>query len=130
MSSEAAVVKAYSLIEQKTLELLHPAPSPEKQKYPVYQFWRSSEFHGLMNFLEEKKFVKAGISDQFNRLRDIRNRSAHSDIASLTENDLKRALNIAKEILSGLNKAEDAGFSPTARDISEEDKGDENVIAG
>lgn len=130
MSSEAAVIKAYSLIEQKTLEFLHPAPSPEKQKYPVYQFWRSSEFHGLMNFLEEKKFVKAGISDQFSELRDIRNRSAHSDIASLTENDLKKALNIAKEILSGLNKAEEVGFLPSSRDINEEDKGDKNGYAG
>lgn len=121
LSPEAAIVQAYNLVEEKILEIVFPAPEPHLQKYPRVMFWHLPEFRKLLDYLEQRNFVSKGIASRFTMLRDARNRSAHSADADISKDDFQGVLNIAKELLSGLQKAKTARYSPSP-DAANEDE--------
>ena len=119
LSPEAAVVQAYNQVEKLVLEIIFPAKEPHLQRYPVVMFWRLPEFSELIEYLEQNNFVSKGSLKRFTLLRDMRNQAAHShpDINSVT--DIQKALVIAKEFISGLQKAKDQGYVVTKKEENE-----------
>jgi uncharacterized protein YutE (UPF0331/DUF86 family) len=120
LSPEAAIVQAYNQIEKLVLEMIFPAPEPHLQKYPRVMFWRLPEFKELTHYLEQNGLVAKGSVERFETLRDIRNQSAHSSVSNMSKAETQKAFDIAKELLNGLQKAQDMGY--TVPKIVVEDK--------
>jgi uncharacterized protein YutE (UPF0331/DUF86 family) len=111
LSPEAAIVQAYSQVEELILEILFPASEPHLQRYPRLQFWRLPGFQKLLDYLENSHFVSKGIGKRFVVLRDARNRAAHSAVADISREEVQVAFDIARELISGLRKAKNAGYT-------------------
>jgi len=109
LSPESAVLKAYSLIEKKLIENL--AVDTEILRYNP-SWWNYPEIIKILKELADKGFISQESANTFNLLRKMRNRSAHSahfhDEVAIDEWQV--ALNIGKDIISGIDKAAEQGF--------------------
>lgn len=123
LSPEAAIVQSYSQVEKLILEIMFPAPEPHLQRYPRLQFWRLPGFRELLDHLENRGFVSKGIEKRFIVLRDARNRAAHSAVADVSPEDVEAAFDIARELISGLQRAKTAGYT-IPPDVDDEDSSD------
>ena len=111
LSAEAALVQAYNQVEKLVLEINFPASEPHLQKYPRIMFWRLPEFEKLTTYLEQNNLVSKGSAERFAILRDMRNHSAHSAKANISRAEIQKAFDIAKELINGLQRAKDMGYT-------------------
>lgn len=103
LSPESAILQAYNLVEAKFLEVLKI--DPDVQKRP-YIFWRAKEFPHILDELAISGFISHETAREFNFLREVRNRSAHmSHFQEDPSPDWARSLEIAKDLIQGLDRA-------------------------
>lgn len=103
LSPESAVLQAYNLVEAKFYKVLKV--DPDIQKRP-YIFWRTKEFPHILDELAISGFIAHETASEFNFLREVRNRSAHmAHFQDDPSPDWARALEIAKDLIQGLDRA-------------------------
>lgn len=114
VSPEAAIVKAYNLVEELILEFVAeylPERPDQKARFIIQN---QSLIRELFNDLEQKGFIeKKGGYERLRILRDNRNRAAHSAVENLEDIDLENNLRIADELIKGLQQAKEAGYQST-----------------
>ena len=111
LSPDAAIVQAYNQIEKLASEIIFPNSDTQVGNRPHLMLWQLPAFENLMNYLDEKEFVSKGIIRRFSILRDMRNRAAHSAMDDTSEKDKRAAYKIAQEIITGLQRAKEEGYS-------------------
>jgi uncharacterized protein YutE (UPF0331/DUF86 family) len=113
VSPEAAIVKAYNLVEESMLyfvaEYLPERPAQKAAFIIRNNFFIRELFHDLEqnNFIEKKGY------EHLMELRMNRNRAAHSAVENLENIDLEKNLRIAEELINGLRQAKEAGYQFT-----------------
>ena len=111
LSPESAVLQAYKLIESKFMSLMAPDPS---YKGPFSTFWRVPDFPHLLDDLAIDEFIPHNAPQQFQLLRSLRNRAAHTPVGDRALSvGWTRALDAAKDLLPGLDKAIEADYFST-----------------
>lgn len=109
LSPDAAVLQAYNFVESKFANVVG---IDLISKRPSSVFWRHPDFPHLLDDLATAGFVSHDTARNFKLLRDMRNRSAHT--AHFEDDDTSpdwaKALEIAKDLLSGLDKANQSDF--------------------
>lgn len=111
LSPDAAIVQAYNQIEKLASEMIFPDSNPAIQSRPHLMLWQLPAFDKLMIYLEENGFVSKGVTKRFSMLRDMRNRAAHSAFADTPEKDKVAAFEISQELIVGLQRAKEEGYS-------------------
>lgn len=121
LSPESALIKAYSQVEKLALELIYPSTDPATQRYPRVMLWRLPEFFNLLKTLEQKGILSKNSIDRFEKLRDMRNRSAHAhDIDSLVKKDeIRSTLEIARDFINAFKEAKSLEFTFIHPEIEE-----------
>lgn len=109
LSPESAVLQAYSLVERKLID--HLAVDPEILRRNPFP-WRYPEFRHLLRDLANKGFISQESAKNFDLLREMRNRAAHSahfhDDVSIDQ--WQAALDIGKDLIAGIDRAGKEGF--------------------
>jgi len=107
LSSEAAVLQAYSMLEAKTMDIIE-RPLAKTRAFP---FWRSPDFRHILDDLVIRGFISHDTAKNFDLLRQVRNHAAHT--AHFREEpspDWAQALSIAKDLIQGLDRAIEEGY--------------------
>ena len=107
LSSEAAVLQAYSMLEAKTMDVIE-RPLAKTRTFP---FWRSPDFRHILDDLAIRGFISHDTARNFDLLRQVRNRAAHT--AHFREEpspDWAQALSIAKDLIQGFGRAIEEGY--------------------
>jgi hypothetical protein len=112
VSPESAVLKAYNLIETRYLEAtLKPGDPIDTRLLMAY----TRRIPHLLHRLADGSFITPEAADDYKFLRSLRNRSAHA--AHFQDNDdnvdWRKGLQVAKDILHGMDKAIAEGFDFT-----------------
>lgn len=118
LSPESAVLQAFNAIDQKYIEL---TGMPHSYSGRPLMFYQSPDFRHLLHTMELEGFLAPDSEINFKFLREMRNRAAH---AAHFQNDLDspdwaKALKVAKDFISGMDKAAQSGkFSKKNADRS------------
>lgn len=109
LSPESAVLQAFNSVEQKYTQLVLMRQSLRGKSLT---FFPDAGFIHLLDDLAIEGFIESDSAHGFKFLRAMRNRAAHSAHFQndLTSPDWKKALNISKDILLGLDKASQNDF--------------------
>jgi len=112
LSPESAIVKAFNLVESKFLALMPEINDDNKSSFrPI---WQSRPFSRLLEDLVSRNFLTPETASKFYSFRDVRNRSAHHptpfDDELPNKEMLAETFKIAKEFISGLDKAIESGY--------------------
>jgi hypothetical protein len=109
VSPESAVLKAYNLIETRYLEAML---KPDDPIAPPLLMAYTRQIPRLLHRLADGSFITPEAAHDYNFLRNLRNRSAHA--AHFQDNgdnvDWRKGLQVAKDILHGMDKAIAEGF--------------------
>jgi hypothetical protein len=114
LSPESAVIQAFNLIERRVYLLLDPVlPDQRQQPFMLWQHPKTSE---LFSALAAKGYVSKISYMKIQDLRYMRNRAAHAahylgEGADSDIPDWGKGVQIAKEIISGLDRAIADGFA-------------------
>lgn len=107
LSPKAAVLQAYSILEERFFESLGRYHAGTR----ATPFWRSPAFRHLLDDLALDGFISQDTARDFDLLRQTRNRAAHTaHFQGEPLLDWGQALNIAKDLLQGLDKARKDGY--------------------
>ena len=114
VSIEASVVRAYSLIEQELTAFLAPYYSGTSATpiTPNTIIWNNPYLTKLLNDLKLKGYLKKDMYLELQSLRRARNEAAHKP-EGVSQAEMQRAFDIAKELLEGLQKAKVSGYAFT-----------------
>lgn len=124
LAPESAVLQAYNLIERKYTELMGIQHNYKGRPIMLFQ---DADFIHLLDDLAIEEYVSHEAAHNFKFLREMRNRAAH---AAHFQNDLtspewRRALDLAKQILTGFDKAAESHFfskRKRALDLADDDQ--------
>ena len=119
ISPEAAVLQAYSIVERKFIEALDGDFFSSQQR--GFAFWRHPEFPHLLDWLAIEEYVSHDTVREFHFLRQMRNRAAHA--AHFPEDapgQWAKALQVAKDLIRGLDRAFQDGRLPRVVDEGDE----------
>lgn len=121
ISPKASITQIYSIIEKKLTELLAPYSYGTTHMVPLS---RNRYLPLLFRDLASNAYVTRDMEKDFKILREVRNFAAHSSDLETSPVDLQEAFAIAKELLSGLEKASRSGYAfvPEQESTSAEDQ--------
>jgi hypothetical protein len=114
LSPDSAILQAFKFIEGKFSELffIQDGYLELKARKPLLLApQRSSNFEQLLDGLVEGKFLTRKLVNKLDTLRTARNYAVYHDASGNDTPDWAEALKIAKDVLAGLNKAIEAGYS-------------------
>lgn len=119
ISPEAAVLQAYNVIEKKFIEALDGDFFNLQRR--AFAFWRHPEFPHLLDWLAIEGYVTHDTVREFHFLREMRNRAAHAaHFPDDSPEQWAKALQIAKDLIRGLDRAFRDGRLPRAADDEDE----------
>lgn len=124
LSPESAILQAFKFIESKFSELsfIQEGYLELKTRKPVLLApQRSPDFEQLLDSLVEGKFLSRKLVKQLDVLRAARNYAVYHTASGDDAPDWAEALAIAKNILAGLNKAIESGYSVEVDETSPAD---------
>ena len=125
ISPEAAVLQAYNLLEKKFLEALDGDFFNLQQR--AFAFWRHPEFPHLLDWLAVEGYVSHDSVREFHFLREMRNRAAHAaHFSDDSPEQWTKALEIAKNLICGLDRAFRDGRLPRTPDNNGESSRPDN----
>jgi hypothetical protein len=120
LSPESAILQAFKFVEGKFSELffIQQGYLELKTRKPfLLASHRSPDFERLLEGLVEGGFLTQDLIDRLEVLRVVRNIAAYHDVSSVEKHpDWAGALDIAKDVISGLNKAIEAGYAADAEE--------------
>ncbi len=105
ISIEAGVVQAFNVVEQQLRELLGDSVHGSSSL-----IWRNKNVTLLLEDLERMDYLSKDGAKLFGVLREARNYAAHSAEAKTSTIKWETAFNIAKGLISGLQKAKRADY--------------------
>jgi hypothetical protein len=110
LSPNSAIARAFNMIESKFIQL---APGIMRDKKSYRPIWQNRSFVSLLDDLINKGFLSKETANRFNLIREARNRAAHhaSFEGAPEKESLKEILKLAKEFISGLDKAIESRYS-------------------
>ena len=112
ISPESAVLQAYNLVEERLLRLI---VKPDEETNPRVYMEISRQIPYFLNNLAAKGYISQETAHEFRFFRELRNRSAHA--AHFREEkqdaDWAKGIEIAKQLLDGLDRAIEDGFDPS-----------------
>ncbi len=118
ISPESAVMQAYNLLEKKYTQVMG---IPHSFKGRPIVFFRDADFAHLLKELTSKGYLSEIAPKRFMVLREMRNRAAHAAHfqSDFNSPEWSEALNIAKEMLTALDRATANGDIPKRSIISD-----------
>ena len=102
LSPESAVLQAYKFLENRFMQLIPVDPSYQGS---FRTFWKAPDFPHLLDDLVIDGYISQDALDKFQMVRDLRNRAAHAFLNDSAIVDWAVALDAAKDLLVGLDKA-------------------------
>jgi uncharacterized protein YutE (UPF0331/DUF86 family) len=108
IAPESAVLHAWALLERR----LDPYLSEDsaKGRRPV-MMWHAANFRKILEMLRDAGLVEPAVMTQFQFLRTMRNRAAHSQhYESMPIDEWKKAVTIGERLLRAVQKAEEQGL--------------------
>jgi hypothetical protein len=109
VSIEAAILRAYALIEKDLPKLLPPPTSNRPPKIVTLSYFLVVEKENvdlLLTRLKQSGFLSQDVDvDALNLLRSARNYAAHNPEENSSNIDWQRAFKVAKDLIVGLHKA-------------------------
>jgi hypothetical protein len=105
ISVKASIIQAYGIVEKELAELLKP------HAYETILVTRNRYLPALFRDLVNKGYITRDMDSDFKLLREARNFAAHSPDVDPSIIDWQRAFAIAKELLYGLQKASNSGYT-------------------
>lgn len=119
ISPEAAILQAYNILEKKFIEALGGDFFNLQRR--AFAFWRHPEFSHLLDWLAIEGYVTHDTVRGFHFLREMRNRAAHAAHFPDDSPELwTKALEIAKDLIRGLDRAFRDGRLPKPADKRDE----------
>jgi len=110
ISPESAIIQAYNILEKKLLESVGIDLSTVR--YPVLSKYRK-EITEVLSEMAHENFIDQESPNKFYLLNKMRNRAAHSshfqDEVNIVD-DWQECLNIANNLISGIDKAAKQNF--------------------
>lgn len=120
LSPESAILQAFKFVEGKFSELffIQEGYLELKTRKPfLLAPQKNPDFERLLDGLVEEGFLTQGLIDRLDVLRMARNFAVYNDSTrSVKPPDWSEALDIAKDVLTGLNGALEAGYSSNNED--------------
>jgi hypothetical protein len=109
LSPEAALLQAYSLLESKLMQYMQSDDESRRRRLLI---WQHPDFPHLLDDLAIEGYISHDSVHRFRLLRDMRNRAAHSAHfqGDVPREDWGEALAIAKDLISGIEKAAEANL--------------------
>lgn len=119
ISPKAGIIQIDSIIEEKLTELLAPYSYGTTHAVPLL---RNRYLSLLFRDLTSKGYIARDMDRDFKVLRTARNFAAHSSGSQTSSVDFQEAFAIAKELLSGLEKASHSGYTFVPEQEEKRDK--------
>jgi hypothetical protein len=110
ISREVATIQAFKIVEQELQKLWEPIFTGKIKLRRVIS-WRSSDLDALFDDLIEKGYLPKDIKVRFQILREARDYAAHSSEEDMSKINWQVAFDNAKILISGLQKASNAGYT-------------------
>ena len=104
ISPESAVLQAFNMIEQRTLDLIiKPEEAIDRRSLKGI----NQRIPQILRLLADKKYLSQEMTQEFQFFRDLRNRAAHAAhfADDKTNPDWARGLELAKTFLNALDRA-------------------------
>jgi hypothetical protein len=111
VSIEAAILRAYALIEKELLKLLPPptSKSPSMRTLNYFLVREEENLDLLLTRLKQRCFLSQDVDiDALNLLRIARNYAAHNPEEISSNIDWQKAFKVAKDLIVGLHKANES----------------------
>lgn len=110
ISPKSAVLEAHAMTEDRLPKLVDSQST--QAKLPYHQ-WITRYWYDIIVDMERNGYLSSNFVQRYKEFRDLRNKAAHSAI--LSEKEIKsdkwiEAIQTAKELLTGIEKAENAGY--------------------
>jgi hypothetical protein len=112
ISIESAILRAFGIIEEEVLELLEPFLPRTRARQMTSGMLAPHHLRKLLDDFRQKGYATTDI-EKFRVLQEARNYAAHRPGLAPPNISWQKAFDIAKELLIGLQKARDSGYTFT-----------------